>query len=216
MRMKKKAIIYPNVSFGKKSRLDQDIILGYPPFEKKEGEIPLKIGDNIFIRSGSVIYAGSKIGNNFQCGHNVVIRENNIIGDNVMIHSNSQIYPYNKIDDNVVIHAGCFLESARLEKDVILGPGVVFIDDLHPRCPRYLECVGGAVISREAKIGANVTVLPGVKIGKNSLVGAGSVVTKDIPSGVVVVGNPAKVIKKISDLVCIKGFYKRVYEWEKK
>lgn len=215
MKRKNKAIVYPNVTLGKNCHLDESVILGYPPWGKKEGEAPLVIGNNAFIRSGTVILAGSKIGDNFQCGHNVVIREENQLGDDVMVHNGSQIYPRNKIGNKVVIHAGCFLESVSLGDEVILGPQVVFTDDLHPRCPHYLECVGGAKVGKRAKIGANCTILPGVKIGEQSLIGAGSVINKDVPSKVVAVGNPAKVIKKISEVKCLKGFYRKIYEWEK-
>lgn len=215
MKTVKGITIYPNVIIGKNCYIDKGVILGYPSWKKEEGEVPLVIGNNAFIRSGTVIIAGSKIGNNFQCGHNVVIREENQIGDEVMIHNGNQIFPHNNIGNKVVVHAGCFLESVILEEEVVLGPGVVFTDDLHPRCPRYLECVGGAKVGKRAKIGANSTLLPGVKIGANSIVGAGSVVNKDIPFGVVAVGNPAKVVKKVSELKCLKNFYKEVYEWEK-
>jgi acetyltransferase-like isoleucine patch superfamily enzyme len=75
--------------------------------------------------------------------------------------------------------------------------------------------VGGVTIKKRAKIGANSTILPGVTIGEGALVGAGSVVVKDVPPEVVVVGNPARIIKNVDDLVCIKGFFKKVYEWEK-
>ena len=214
--MSEKAIIYPNVFLGKNCHIDGGVILGYPSWKKKEGEVPLIIGNNAYIRSGTVIVAGSKIGNNFQCGHNVVIREENQIGNDVMIHNGSNIYPHNKIGNKVVIHVGCFLESVTLEKGVVLGPRVVFTDDLHPRCPRYLECVLGAKVGKLARIGANATILPGVKIGEGSLVGSGSVVTKDVPSGVVVAGNPARIIKRVDELVCRKGFFKKVYEWENK
>lgn len=207
--------IYQNVILGENCYVDRGVILGYPSWKNKEGEMPLVIGDNAFIRSGTVIIAGSKIGNNFQCGHNVIIREENQIGDEVMIHNGSQIYPHNKIGNKVVIHAGCFLESVTIEEEAVLGPQVVFTDDLHPRCPRYLECVRGANVEKRAKIGANATILPGVDIGARSIIGAGSVVSKDIPSGVVAVGNPAKVVKKISELKCLRSFYEKVYEWEK-
>ncbi len=216
MKKNNEVIIYPKVTLGKNCHLDKGVILGYPAWGKKEGEVALVIGNNAYIRCGTVIMAGSKIGDNFQCGHNVIIREENQIGDNVVIHNASQIYPHNKIGDKVVVHTGCFLESVTLEKGAILGPQVVFTDDLHPRCPRYLECVGGAKVGRQAKIGANSTILPGVKIGERALIGAGSVINKDIPAKVVAVGNPAKVIKKISELQCLKGFYKNVYEWEEK
>jgi len=209
------ARIYPGVTIGDRSILDDGVVLGYPLFGENPGGSKLVIGSGVFIRTNTVIYGNSTIGNNFQCGHNVIIRELNEIGNDVLIHSGSQIFPRNKIGNRVSIHANCFLEGVTLEDDVVLGPNVIFTDDLHPRCPKYLECVGGAVVRRGAKIGANSTILPGVSIGKGVLVGSGSVVTKDILAGSVVVGNPARVIKKISDLECIKGFYNIPYEWEK-
>src|SRR3990167_7874084 len=119
------------------------------------------------IRSGTIIYDGSTIGKGFITGHNTIIRENNIIGNNVRIHTS------------------CFLEGVRLEDDVIIAPHVVFTNDPYPPCKKCSEKVGGAHVGRETVVGANVTVLPGVKIGKNCLVGAGSVVTKDIPDNTV-------------------------------
>lgn len=172
------------------------------------------IGDNALLRSGTVIYEGVKIGDYFKTGHHAVIRENNLIGNNVVVGVGTYLGPQNKIGNNVNIHTGCFLEMADIDDEVTFGPHVVLTDDPHPRCPRFEECLGGVKVGRGAKIGANVTILPGVTIGEGSLIGAGSVVTGNIPPRVVAVGNPAKVIKKIDKLICVKGFYKKVYEWE--
>jgi acetyltransferase-like isoleucine patch superfamily enzyme len=76
-------------------------------------------------------------------------------------------------------------------------------------CPRYKECKGGPVVEDYARIGANCTILPGVRIGRNSLVGAGSVVTKDVPENSVVAGCPARIIKMIDELTCFVGFERR-------
>jgi acetyltransferase-like isoleucine patch superfamily enzyme len=120
----------------------------------------------------------------------------------------------NRIGNRVRIHSGCFLEMVTVEEDVFIGPNVVFTDDPHPMgCPRYTECRGGATVRRLARIGANSTILPGVVVGENALVGAGSVVVDDVPDGVVVVGNPARVIRRVDELVCEAGFYDRPYEW---
>jgi acetyltransferase-like isoleucine patch superfamily enzyme len=80
-------------------------------------------------------------------------------------------------------------------------------------CPRYKECAGGAIVRRLARIGANVTVLPGVEIGEGALIGAGSVVLANVPAGMVAVGNPARVIKAVDELDCRPGFYERPYVW---
>jgi acetyltransferase-like isoleucine patch superfamily enzyme len=102
-----------------------------------------------------------------------------------------------------------------LGNDIFVGPHVVFTDDPHPMgCPRYKECLGGATVGDLARIGANCTILPGVVIGRNTLVGAGSVVVHDVEEGTVVAGNPAKVIKKVSELECFPQFYERPYVWE--
>lgn len=207
--------LYKNVLIGKGAIVQSGVIIGLPPFGRKEGELKTIIGDNCFIRSNTVIYAGTKIGDNLQTGHNVVIREENEIGDGFSIWSNSVLSPGNKIGDNVKIHCGCFVEDSVLEDNVFLGPYVVIVDDLHPVCPRWKDCVGGAKIRKNASIGGNVTILPGVKIGHDVLVGAGSVVTKNIPDRSVALGNPAKITKKISELKCVKGYFKEPYEWRK-
>lgn len=159
----------------------------------------IKKGD--LIRSGTVIYKNNKIGKRFVTGHNAVIREKNIIGDDVVVGVNSYLGPGNIIGNQVKIHTNCFLEGVTLRDKVIIGPHVVFVNDPYPPCRICVETIGGAYVGSNTVIGSNVTILPGIKIGKNVLVGAGSVVTKDIPNSVVVVGNPARVLKKRSELI---------------
>ena len=208
-------MIYPNVLIGEGAILEPPYIIGKPPRGRKEGELQSSIGKNAIIRPFTTIYAGNRIGDNFQTGQGVSIREDNNIGDNVHIGTNSVLEFCNKIGNNVRIHTGCFLEMVTIEDNVFIGPNVVFTDDPHPmNCPRYKECLGGPIIKQLARIGANSTILPGVVVGRNSLVGAGSVVTHDVPANSVVAGNPAKVINQIDDLVCVKGFFKRPYLWK--
>ncbi len=85
---------------------------------------------------------------------------------------------------------------------------------LHPPCPKWDECGKGIVIEENAKIGGNVTIGPRLTIGKNSLIGCGSVVLESIPENSVAVGNPAKVVKKISELKCDLEYFDVPYEWE--
>lgn len=206
--------IYPNVEIGAGTLVDEPCIIGNPPRGCKAGEKLLKIGANSHIRPFTTIYAGSIIGDNFQTGQCVSIREDNIIGNNVSIGTNSVLEFGNKIGDYSRIHTGCFMELTTIGRYVFIGPNVVFTDDPHPMgCPKYRECKGGAIVEDYARIGANSTILPGVRIGRNSLIGAGSVVVNDIPENSVAVGNPAKVIKTIDELKCTAGFFKRPYEW---
>ena len=206
-------MIYKNVSVGEKTIINDAVILGIPPNGKKEGELRLSIGKNGILREFTVIYAGSLIGDNFHTGHYVLIRENNKIGDNVSVGTTTKLELGNKIGNNVRIHSGCFLENVEVEDNVFIGPNVIFTDDPHPPCPKYEECVSGAVVKKNVSIGANSTILPGIVIGKNSLIGAGSVVVKEVPENSVVAGNPARVIKNIKELKCIKNYFKKPYEW---
>ncbi|RKY84778.1 transferase [candidate division KSB1 bacterium] len=207
--------IFKNVTIGEGTIIEGPCVIGKPPRGKKPGELPLIIGSNCIIRSFTTIYAGSVIGDNVQTGQCVSIRENNKIGDNVSIGTNSVLEFDNVIGNNTRIHTGCFLEMTEIGNDVFVGPNVVFTDDLHPmKCPKYKECVGGVKVKDLARIGANSTILPGVVIGRNSLVGAGSVVTKDVPENVVVAGNPARIINDVNKLKCIPGFFERPYMWK--
>ena len=199
------------IKIGKNCKISKNSTVGEKPRDKSIDF--LEIGDNATIRSGTVIYLGSKIGKNLQTGHNALIREKNILGDSVRVGTNSALEPENKIGNNVTIRHGVFLEQCRIGSNVFIGPNVVFTDDLHPHCPSWDKCLGGAIIEDNVSIGANTTILPGVKIGKNSLIGAGSVVAKDIPANSVALGNPARVVKKISELSCVKGIYKKPYTW---
>ena len=194
--------------------LQAPLVLGKPPRGAQEGELPLRIGARATIRPFTTIYAGSVFGDDLQTGQGVSIREDNVVGDAVSIGTNAVLEFGNRIGDRVRIHSGCFLEMATIEDDVFVGPNVVFTDDPHPMgCPRYKECKGGAVVRRLARIGANATILPGVEIGEGALVGGGAVVVDDVPAGVVVVGNPARVVKAVNDLECPPGFFERPYTW---
>lgn len=200
-----------HVKIGKNAQIDENVVLGIG----KESWGDLIIGDNAVIRSGSVIYRGNVIGNDFQTGHNVIIRNENKIGDNVIINSSSVINPGNKIGNNCRIHSLCFLEETTIEDSVFLAPGVKTADDIHPICPLYEQCVSGPHIEKAASIGANVVINPGITIGKYSLIGSGSVVIKSIPEYSVAAGNPAKVIKKVGELKCVKGLFEKPYCWDK-
>lgn len=208
----KTARIFKNVSLGRDVTIEDFAVIGCPPRGKKDGELETVIGDGAVIRSGTVIYAGNHIGRNFQTGHHVTVRECNKIGDDVSIGSLSCVEHKIKIGNGVRVHSQAFIpEFSTLEDNCWLGPNVVLTNAPHPQCPKVKDCLKGPTIKKGAKIGANSTVLPGVTIGTDSLIGAGSVVVSDVPDRSVAAGNPSKVIKKTSDLKCWYKLIERPY-----
>lgn len=207
--------IFENVSLGEGVSIHPPCIIGFPPRGKADGELPTLIGDGTIIRPFTTIYAGSSFGRNLQTGQGASIRENNIIGDDVSIGTNAVLEFGNRIGDGTRIHSSCFLEDVKVGKEVFIGPNVVFTDDPHPmKCPHYLECAGGATVEDYVKIGANCTILPAVRIGQHALIGAGTVVVRDVRERAVIVGNPGRETGTIDTLTCPPGFFERPYAWE--
>jgi acetyltransferase-like isoleucine patch superfamily enzyme len=199
------AQIHPNVFFADAPTLGEFCIIGEPPRGKNAGELATRIGARAIIRSHTVIYAGNVIGDDFQTGHGALVREENQIGNHVSIGSHTIVEHHVKIGDNVRLHSNVFVpEFSILEDDCWLGPNVVVTNARYPQSRDVKRNLRGAHIRRGAKIGANATLLPGVVIGENALVGAGAVVTRDVPAGAVVAGNPARVIKNVRDISAYK------------
>ncbi|GEM76053.1 acyltransferase [Vibrio sagamiensis] len=137
-----------------------------------------KIGKGTTIWQFSVVLSGAQIGEDCNlCAHTFV--ENDVV-----------------LGDRVTVKNGVYLwDGIVLEDDVFIGPCVAFTNDKFPRSKQYPESFSKIQIQKGASIGANATILPGVTIGQNAMVGAGSVVTKDVPAMAVVIGNPAKIIR---------------------
>ena len=195
------AIIYPGVVWGGPYTLGPFVIVGQAPRGHQPGDLATRIGAGAYINSHTVIYAGNIIGTNLRVGHGVLIREQNEIGDDVSIGSGGNVEHHVRIGNRVRLHSNVFVpEWSVLEDDCWLGPNVVVTNARYPATPTTKEELVGAYIEKRAKIGANTTILPGVRIGTDALVGAGAVVTVDVPPGAVVAGNPARIIKYISQI----------------
>jgi acetyltransferase-like isoleucine patch superfamily enzyme len=179
--------------------------VGYPPLRDIGADDgPPQCGEDLVMLSGSVIYNGVVLGSHARLGHNAIIREQNLIGDHFSLWSNSIVDYGCRIGNNVKVHCNVYVaQYTVLEDDVFLAPGVSIANDPHPGCAFSSSCMKGPTIRRGAKIGVNVTILPFVTIGEGALIGAGSVVTRDIPDGVVAVGNPARVVRSIETLTCV-------------
>ena len=193
--------VFLNVNLGEGATIGNFCLIGEPPRGKKPGELETRIGARAVIRSHTVVYAGNLIGDGFQTGHGVLVREENHIGNNVSIGSHSIVEHHVTIGNNVRLHSNVFVpEFSILEDDCWIGPNVVITNARYPRSRNVKKQLKGATIKRGAKVGANATLLPGIVIGENALVGAGAVVVRDVPAGAVVVGNPARVVKRVDEI----------------
>ncbi len=115
-----------------------------------------------------------------------------VIGENCNICAHTMIENDVQIGNNVTIKSGVYVwDGITLEDNVFVGPSVTFTNDKTPRSKQYPDEFLKTIVEQGASIGGNATILPGIRIGRNALVGAGAVVTKDVPENAIVVGNPA-------------------------
>jgi acetyltransferase-like isoleucine patch superfamily enzyme len=145
-----------------------------------------------FIYFNSIVETKS-IGINTKIWAFVHILENAKIGNNCNICDHCFIENNVTIGNNVTIKSGVYLwDGISIEDDVFIGPNVVFTNDKRPRSKEYLAKYPETIIKKGASLGANSTILPGITIGRYAMIGAGSVVTKDVDDFTLVTGNPAK------------------------
>jgi acetyltransferase-like isoleucine patch superfamily enzyme len=189
--------------------LDDDVIVGYR--SARSSDPRLVLGQGARLRSGTVLYCGSRIGRRFETGHNVVVREQNRIGDDVSTWSNTVIDYGCVIGDRVKIHSNCYIaQFSEIEDDAFIAPGVTFANDLFPGLEESARLMAGPSIGACAQIGVNATILPYVRIGRDAIIGAGSVVTRDIPDGMVAYGCPAVAVRSRSDVGDIERLLRRM------
>lgn len=189
----------PLYLLGEDSHCDPNVFLGYRTGRRIE-LVPARIGSHAYLRTGTVIYTNTVIGDHLETGHNVVIREENLIGNHVSVWNNTVIDYGCVIGSEVKIHSNCYVaQFTTIEDDVFLAPGVTIANDPHPICTK---CMKGPTLKKGCRIGVNVTLSPHIVIGEGALIGAGSVVTHDVPPFMVAYGNPARPHKHVDQLTC--------------
>jgi AChain A len=195
-------VIYDNVILEDNVIVSNDCVIGEPLnsyYRDNDGyENPKTfIGENTLIRSHCIIYAGCQIGENFQSGHRVTIREYSEFGANCSVGTLSDIQGYVKFGDYCRLHSNVHIgQGSKLGNFVFIYPYVVFTND--PTPPSNL-CIGPQV-GDFSQIATGTVLLPGIKIGKHCLIGAASVVGKDVNDFMLALGCPAKEIKNVCQI----------------
>ena len=187
-------IEYGKNSIGEGTKIFEPVSLGFPSLDRiDENDYPgTVIGKNAIIRSGAVIYCDVVIGDNFRTGHNIIIREKTRIGDNAVVGNGVAIEGNCSIGNNVTIQSMAGIGAyTRIGNDVFIGPKATLLNDRYP--PDRKSDLRGPMIQDKAVIGAIAIILPRITIGAGAMVAAGSVVTKDVPPGVMAIGSPARI-----------------------
>jgi acetyltransferase-like isoleucine patch superfamily enzyme len=199
------AIVYPGTVLGEDVKVLEHAVVGKQPTlsprstAKREPLEPTEIGDGTIVSTGAVVFAGSKIGARVILGDQSCVRERVTVGDDVVIGRGSLVENDTTIGALTKIQAEAYITAySTLEEHVFVAPCVVTTNDnFMGRTERRHELVKGPTIRRGARIGGGAILLPGVEIGEEAFVGAGAVVTKNVDARMVVVGNPARVMRPV-------------------
>jgi len=201
------ATVYPGTVLGDAVRVLENAVVGKQPSlsprstASREPLAPTEIGEGTIVSTGAIVFAGSRIGARVILGDQSCIRERVTIGNHVVVGRGSLVENDTTIGGMTRIQANAYITAySTLEEHVFIAPCVVTTNDnFMGRTERRSELMRGPTIRRGARVGGSAILCPGVEIGEEAFVGAGAVVTKDVPPRVVVVGNPARVMRDVSE-----------------
>jgi len=201
------AIVYPGTVLGEGVKVLEYAVVGKQPSlsprstAKREALAPTEIGDGTIVSTGAIVFAGTTIGAGCILGDQSCVRERVVIADDVVIGRGSLVENDTTIGRGTRIQADAYVTAySTLEEDVFIAPCVVTTNDnFMGRTERRKELMKGPTIRRGARVGGGAIICPGVEIGEESFVGAGAVVTKDVPPRKLVVGSPARVVRDVPE-----------------
>jgi acetyltransferase-like isoleucine patch superfamily enzyme len=201
------AIVYPGTVLGDGVKVLEHAVVGKQPSlsarstAKREDLPPTEIGAGTIVSTGAVVFAGTKVGARVILGDQSCVRERVAVGDDVVIGRGSLVENDTTIGAMTKIQAEAYITAySTLEDHVFIAPCVVTTNDnFMGRTERRHDLIKGPTIRRGARVGGGAVLLPGVEIGEEAFVGAGAVVTKDVEPRVIVVGNPARVMRPVPE-----------------
>jgi acetyltransferase-like isoleucine patch superfamily enzyme len=162
---------------------------------------PAEIGDGTVVSTGAIVFAGSRIGARVILGDQSCVRERVVVGDDVVLGRGSLVENDTTIGAMTKIQAEAYITAySTLEEHVFIAPCVVTTNDNYMgRTEKRHAELRGPTIRRGARVGGGAILCPGVEIGEEAFVGAGAVVTKDVPPRMLVVGNPARIVREVPE-----------------
>jgi acetyltransferase-like isoleucine patch superfamily enzyme len=201
------ATVDPGTVLGEGVKVLENAVVGKQPSlsprstAKREPLPPTEIGDGTIVSTGAVVFAGSRIGARVILGDQSCVRERVQIGDDVVLGRGSLIENDTTVGARTKIQAEAYITAySQLEDDVFIAPCVVTTNDnFMGRTERRHDLIKGPTIRRGARVGGGAIICPAVEIGEEAFVGAGAVVTKDVPARMLVVGNPARVLRGVNE-----------------
>lgn len=201
------ATVHPGTVLGEGVKVLENAVVGKQPSlsprstASRDPLPPTVIGEGTIVSTGAVVFAGATIGARVILGDQSCVRERVTIGDDVVLGRGSLVENDTSIGAMTKIQADAYITAhSTLEEHVFVAPCVVTTNDnFMGRTERRHALIEGPTIRRGARIGGGAILCPGVEIGEDAFVGAGAVVTKDVPARVVVVGNPARVLREVAE-----------------
>jgi acetyltransferase-like isoleucine patch superfamily enzyme len=200
------AIVYPGTVLGEGVRVLEGAVVGKQPSlsprstAKRDPLPPAEIGEGTVVSTGAIVFAGTRVGARVIVGDQACVRERVDIGDDVVVGRGVLVENDTTIGALTKIQADAYITAySTLEDNVFIAPRVITTNDnFMGRTERRHELIKGPTVRRGARVGGGAILCPGVVIGEEAFVGAGAVVTKDVEPRMLVVGNPARVLRTVS------------------
>jgi acetyltransferase-like isoleucine patch superfamily enzyme len=201
------AIVYPGTVLGEGCRILDGAVVGKQPTlsprstARREELPPSELGAGTVVSTGAIVFAGARLGERVIVGDQSCVRERVEVGDDVVIGRGSLIENDTTVGALTKIQAMVYITAySTLEREVFIAPCVQTTNDnFMGRTEGRHGLIKGPTIRRGARVGGGAVLCPGVEIGEEAFVGAGAVVVDDVPPRVVVVGNPARVLRDVPE-----------------
>jgi UDP-2-acetamido-3-amino-2,3-dideoxy-glucuronate N-acetyltransferase len=199
-------VVHAGTKLGAGVRIQDGAVLGKPValgrHSSASAEAPpaLEVGEGATIAAGAVVVAGAQIGAGAFVGDQAHVRERSVVGEETAIGRGSQVDCDVVVGARVKVQTGCYLTAGSLiEDDVFVAPGVTTTNDRYATRHPADYVFEGALLRRACRVGGGAVLLPGVEVGEEGFVAAGSVVTRDVAPRTVVMGVPAREVRKVAD-----------------